>query len=106
MANCNEGQETVHSVAGPIAHSASGKLSHAVHSRSEEANHYDLDLRLFMTAVLSQEPWKYDSKVIPLPWRPNEEEVVRAKIVSDGLNLGFFNCDGQVGLSHCSANIG
>nr|BAB84516.1 acetamidase [Monascus purpureus] len=77
MANSMEGQETVHSVVGPIAHSAS-------------------DLRLFLTSVLSEEPWKYDSKVVPLPWRSHEEEAIRTKLQSGGLTLGFFNCDGNV----------
>lgn len=58
-----------------------------------------------MTSVLSQEPWKYDSKVIPLPWRSDEEAVIKAKSLSGGLNLGFFNCDGQVRSSHCSFGI-
>ncbi|KAJ5390505.1 Acetamidase [Penicillium cataractarum] len=76
MANSMEGQETVHSVVGPMAHSAA-------------------DLRLFLTSVLSQEPWKYDSKVVPLPWRSTEEEVTKSKIQS-GLNLGYYSCDGVV----------
>ena len=78
MANSMEGQETVHSVVGPIAHSAA-------------------DLRLFLTSVLGEEPWKYDSKVIPMPWRSSEEEAVKAKIKT-GLTVGYFNCDGNVSL--------
>ncbi|KAJ9371986.1 hypothetical protein DTO282E5_3340 [Paecilomyces variotii] len=77
MANSMEGQETVHSVCGPIAHSVP-------------------DLKLFVTSVLSEEPWKYDSKVIPLPWRQNEEDIIKSKLSSGGLTLGFFNCDGNV----------
>ncbi|KAK9238690.1 amidase signature domain-containing protein [Lipomyces kononenkoae] len=77
MANSMEGQETVHSVTGPIAHSAA-------------------DIRLFLTSVLSEEPWKYDSKVIPLEWRHHEEDVIKNKINSGGLTLGFYNCDGVV----------
>ncbi|CEJ56060.1 Putative Acetamidase [Penicillium brasilianum] len=76
MANSMEGQETVHSVVGPMAHSAA-------------------DLRLFLTSVLEQEPWKYDSKVVPLPWRSTEEEAIKSKI-QDGLNLGYYSCDGVV----------
>ncbi|KAF8425288.1 amidase signature domain-containing protein [Tirmania nivea] len=72
-----EGQETVHSVCGPIAHSIE-------------------DLKLFITSVLQQEPWRYDSKVIPLPWRHEEEGVIQFKISSGELTLGFFNCDGVV----------
>ncbi|KAI9374808.1 Acetamidase [Aspergillus egyptiacus] len=77
MANSMEGQETVHSVVGPIAHSAE-------------------DLRLFTKSVLSQEPWKYDSKVIPMPWRQSEADAVTAKIQSGGLTVGVYNFDGNV----------
>ncbi|KAL1886235.1 Acetamidase [Paecilomyces lecythidis] len=77
MANSMEGQETVHSVCGPITHSVP-------------------DLKLFVTSVLSEEPWKYDSKVIPLPWRQNEEDIIKSKLSSGGLTLGFYNCDGNV----------
>ncbi|KAH8901510.1 Acetamidase [Thozetella sp. PMI_491] len=77
MANSMEGQETVHSVVGPIAHSAA-------------------DLRLFLKSVLEQEPWKYDSKVIPLPWRQQDEDAAKAKIESGKLNIGYYNFDGNV----------
>lgn len=77
MANSMEGQETVHSVVGPIAHSAE-------------------DLRLFLTSVLAEEPWKYDSKVVPIPWRQSEEDAVKSKIQSGGLTLGYYSCDGVV----------
>lgn len=77
MANSMEGQETVHSTVGPMAHSAD-------------------DLRLFLTAVLNEQPWNFDSKVIPLPWRQDQEDAVRAKIKSAGLSIGYFNCDGTV----------
>jgi amidase len=56
-----------------------------------------IDLRLFLTSVLGEEPWKYDSKVIPMPWRSSEEEAVKAKIKT-GLTVGYFNCDGNVSL--------
>ncbi|KAJ5683972.1 acetamidase [Penicillium maclennaniae] len=77
MANSMEGQETVHSVVGPIAHSAE-------------------DLRLFLTSVLTEEPWKYDSKVVPMPWRYAEEDAVKSKLQSGGLTLGYYSCDGVV----------
>ncbi|KAM5383596.1 hypothetical protein ACJZ2D_002045 [Fusarium nematophilum] len=77
MANSMEGQETVHSVCGPLCHSVE-------------------DMRLFVTSVLAEQPWEYDSKVIPMPWRQNEEDVVKAKISSGGLTLGFYECDGVV----------
>lgn len=76
MANSMEGQETVHSVCGPITHSIA-------------------DMRLFMTSVLAEQPWQYDSKVIPLPWRQIEEDVIKAKL-SGGLTLGYYSCDGNV----------
>ncbi|KAF2036198.1 acetamidase [Setomelanomma holmii] len=76
MANSMEGQETVHSVVGPIAHSA-------------------VDLRLFLTSVLQEKPWEYDSKVIPLPWDSSKEDAAKAKLKS-GLTVGFFNFDGNV----------
>ncbi|KAG9243086.1 amidase signature domain-containing protein [Calycina marina] len=77
MANSMEGQETVHSVCGPLTHSVA-------------------DMRLFMTSVLAQEPWKYDSKVIPLPWQQAEEDAIKAKIASKGLTIGFYKSDGNV----------
>ncbi|OBW67918.1 MAG: Uncharacterized protein AUREO_019990 [Aureobasidium pullulans] len=77
MANSMEGQETVHSVVGPITHSVP-------------------DMRLFVQSVLEQEPWKHDSKVIPMPWRQSEHDAAVKKIPSDKLTLGFFNNDGVV----------
>lgn len=77
MANSMEGQETIHSVVGPMCHSIE-------------------DMRLFMTAVLKEQPWDYDSKVVPMPWRSAEEDAIRAKLSSGGLSVGIFNCDGNV----------
>ncbi|CEL10468.1 Putative Acetamidase-B [Aspergillus calidoustus] len=78
MANSMEGQETtVHSVVGPMGHSVE-------------------NLRLFVQAVLEQEPWKFDSKVIPMPWRQSEADMVRAKIQTGGLTIGVFNFDCNV----------
>lgn len=77
LANSMEGQETIHSVCGPLAHSVG-------------------DLRLFMTSVLEQQPWNFDSKVVPMPWRQAEEESIRVKISSGGLTVGFYSCDGNV----------
>lgn len=56
----------------------------------------NIDLRLFLTSVLREEPWSYDPKVIPIPWRSQEEENIKHKFKSGGMNLGFFNCDGNV----------
>ncbi|KAL3451082.1 amidase signature domain-containing protein [Aspergillus insuetus] len=77
MANSMEGQETVHSVCGPLTHSVA-------------------DMRLFVTSVLSQKPWSYDSKVVPIPWRQEEEDAIKAKIADKSLMLGYFSCDGEV----------
>ena len=77
MANSMEGQETVHSVCGPLTHSIA-------------------DMRLFMTSVLAEKPWEFDSKVIPMPWRQAEEDAIKTKIASKDLTLGFYNCDGVV----------
>ena len=57
-----------------------------------------VDLKLFLTSVLGEEPWKYDSKVVPLPWRQSEEEVIKSKL-SSGLTLGYYSCDGVVCIS-------
>lgn len=95
MANSMEGQETVHSVVGPIAHSAEGSFI----PDSRDILRTILtgpDLRLFLTAVLEEQPWKYDSKVIPLPWRSAEEDAAKLKILSGGLNVGYYSCDGVV----------
>jgi amidase len=77
MANSMEGQETIHSVCGPICHSIA-------------------DMRLFVTSILSQKPWAYDSKVVPMPWRYDEEITIKEKISARGLNLGYYLCDGNV----------
>ncbi|TVY31478.1 Acetamidase [Lachnellula occidentalis] len=69
MANSMEGQETVHS---------------------------NIDMRLFVTSVLAEEPWKYDSKVIPMPWRQSEADAIKTKLSSGGLTLGYYDCDGVV----------
>lgn len=53
-----DGQDIVSSVSGPMAHCA-GDLVH------------------FMKAILQQEPWNMDSKVIELPW--NETRYVNGK---------------------------
>ncbi|KAB8298338.1 hypothetical protein EYC80_002065 [Monilinia laxa] len=77
IANSMEGQETVHSVCGPITHSVA-------------------DMRLFVESVLAEEPWKYDAKVIPMPWRQSEADMVKSRISSGGLTIGYYDCDGIV----------
>ena len=57
-----------------------------------------LDIRLFLTSVLQQKPWEYDSKVVPLPWRQSEEDAVKTKIASGTLTVGYYNSDGHVSI--------
>jgi hypothetical protein len=63
------------------------------------------DVRLFMTSVLGESPWEYDSKVIPLPWRYDHEESIKAKLESGGLTVGFYNSDGNVSKLHFASDI-
>ena len=95
-----EGQETVHSVCGPLTHSVKGRYDILL---KDYFNAFS-DMRLFMTSVLAQEPWKYDSKVIPMPWRQIEADAIKAKLVSGGLTLGFYDCDGVVSLPPYTQN--
>jgi amidase len=53
-------------------------------------------MELFVKAVLAQQPWNYDSKVIPMPWRQQEADAIKSKLSAGGLTLGYFNCDGNV----------
>ncbi|TGO86798.1 hypothetical protein BPOR_0275g00010 [Botrytis porri] len=77
MANSMEGQETLHSVCGPITHSVA-------------------DMRLFVESVLAEEPWKFDAKVIPMPWRQSEADVIKSRISNGGLTIGYYDFDGKV----------
>lgn len=70
--NSYEGQETVPSVCGPIAHNLG-------------------DLKLFVKSVLSQKPWFHDPKVIELGWRENAVEEIRH---SEKLCFGVMKWDG------------
>jgi len=91
-ANSMEGQESVHT------HSIEGLqyLSVTWGTVVDYMTLCGVDLKLLITSVLKQEPWRYDSKVIPLPWRHEEEDTIKSKISSGGLTLGFFNYDGIV----------
>ncbi|KAF7922682.1 hypothetical protein EAE99_007259 [Botrytis elliptica] len=77
MANSMEGQETLHSVCGPITHSVA-------------------DMRLFVESVLAEEPWKFDAKVVPMPWRQSEADVIKSRISDGGLTIGYYDFDGKV----------
>ncbi|CAF3700813.1 unnamed protein product [Rotaria sp. Silwood1] len=74
-----DGQETVHSVCGPIAHRAE-------------------DLAYFMKAILEQEPWDYDPKVIEIPWREEKynEGKTGKKIFGVTTVNGVLGFDGVV----------
>ena len=48
-----------------------------------------------MTAVLAEEPWDYDPKVVPLPWRASEEDAIKKRLKS-GLSIGYYHSDGNV----------
>jgi hypothetical protein len=54
------------------------------------------DMRLSVTSVHSEERWKYDSKVIPMPWRQTKADAIKAKLASGGLTLRFYNCGSNV----------
>ncbi|ODQ54789.1 Acetamidase [Saitoella complicata NRRL Y-17804] len=73
-ANSMEGQETVHSVCGPMAHTAES-------------------LTEFLKGVLSQHPWDFDPKVIELPWR---QEIYEEARVAKKLRIGILTTDGVV----------
>jgi amidase len=68
-----EGQETVPSVCGPIAHSLG-------------------DLKLFVRSVLAQKPWFKDPKVIELDWRESAVEEVQN---TEKLCFGIMKWDGK-----------
>ena len=78
-----EGQRTVSSVVGPLARSVS-------------------DLRLILKQILAMQPWLFDSRVVPLPWRSEEEAQVREHAQKGGLAFGVLRFDGTV---HCHPPI-
>lgn len=71
VANTFLGQEAVRSCAGPMV-------------RSVE------DIRLFMSALASTEPWLYDPQSVPLPWRAELE------VLPEKLCFGWAMGDGKV----------
>ncbi|KAI0314320.1 amidase signature domain-containing protein [Amylostereum chailletii] len=74
-----EGQETVSSVIGPMAHALP-------------------DLGLMMESLLAMRPWMHDPKVVELPWRPSlfEAAVVQGSENKGGLVFGMLKFDGVV----------
>ena len=80
MANSMDGQNSVLSVVGPLAHTAAS-------------------LRLLVKSLLSQQPWLHDPLVIEIPWRDEQEKAVLEMIKSekDGqLAFGLMKHDGVV----------
>lgn len=79
MANSMDGQNTILSVVGPLATSIGS-------------------LRLAMQALLGREPWLRDPLVIELPWRSEQENVIRELASqttgSGGLAFGVLRHDG------------
>ncbi|PHH68773.1 hypothetical protein CDD82_291 [Ophiocordyceps australis] len=71
--NCRSGmpgQETVRSVNGPLARSLA-------------------DIELFCKSVIGQEPWRHDTRCLPIPWRQVEapQRLRIAVLYHDGLVL-------------------
>ncbi|KAL9131643.1 MAG: hypothetical protein Q9217_000454 [Psora testacea] len=78
MANSIDGQNSIVSVVGP--------LSHIVAS-----------LKLVLKALLSQQPWLHNPLCHEIPWRDDQEEVVKNLLDSkEQLAFGIFRHDGQV----------
>lgn len=71
------GQTTVSSSVGPLARSVS-------------------DLRLIVKQILAMKPWLSDAKVVPLPWRPDEDAKVQEYFHTGGLVFGALQFDGIV----------
>lgn len=82
MANSMDGQNSVVSVVGPIAHSVA-------------------TLRLLVKAILSQDPWLHDPLVHEIPWRDDQEREILDLISSSPsgapkLAFGIMEHDGVV----------
>ena len=77
MANSMDGQNSVLSVVGPLAHSA----------RS---------LRLVIKALLSQQPWLHDPLVHEIPWREDQEKQALDLINTSKLAFGIYKTGGIV----------
>ena len=72
-----EGQTVIPSVIGPISHSPS-------------------DLSFMMKILLDSKPWERDPNVIPLPWRSDVDEEVRASGKDKKRKFGVMQWDGMV----------
>ena len=78
MANSMDGQNSVLSVVGPLAHSVAS-------------------LRLLVKSLLSQQPWLHDPLCHEIRWREEEEEQVRQNIKTSKLAFGIMKHDSVVG---------
>lgn len=77
MANSMDGQNSVLSVVGPIAHSVAS-------------------LKLLVRSLLSQQPWLHDPLCHEIPWRDDQEEQVRESISTSKIAFGIMKHDGIV----------
>lgn len=77
MANSMDGQNSVLSVVGPLAHSVAS-------------------LKLLVRSLLDQEPWLHDPLCHEIPWREDHEEQVRHLISTSKLAFGIMKHDGVV----------
>lgn len=77
MANSMDGQNSILSVVGPLAHSA----------RS---------LRLVIKGLLSQQPWLHDPLVHEIPWREDQEKQMLDLLNTSKLAFGIYKNDGIV----------
>jgi Asp-tRNA(Asn)/Glu-tRNA(Gln) amidotransferase A subunit family amidase len=66
----------------PIIHSVVGIMSHSLE-----------DIRLMFEALLTTEPWKYDSNMLPISWRT---ETATCEERSAPLCFGILMDDGEV----------
>jgi amidase len=73
-----EGNEIIESVVGPMSHSPES-------------------LELFVRAVIDSQPWLYDPKCHPLPWREHEfQNVTSSSSDKKKLRIGVMSWDGCV----------
>ena len=77
MANSMDGQNSVLSVVGPLAHSVAS-------------------LKLLVKSLLSQQPWLHDPFCHEIPWREDHEEQIRHIISTSKLAFGIMKHDGVV----------
>lgn len=77
ISNTMDGQNSILSAVGPMAHSAA-------------------DLRLITRSILGRQPWLHDPLTIEMPWRDEHEKDVRELASSKKLCFGILRHDGSV----------